>query len=152
MEPLILLNPSVSKVNLAKCIVCQLDRKEKLSKATESGCTALITAATERKGFNDIKGADKIERILAHEKSEEYVYHRTCYQDFSNQTNIQRLRPKPFESKNPKRLKVGNEWASRVLRSNPGAKTNKNLCIICQVCMFIFVCNSLKPTLLYRGL
>jgi len=136
MEPLMVLSSSVSETDLKKCILCQTtDTREKLSESTSSGSSALISAVNERKSFSDVKSADKIERILSTQHYEYYHYHRTCYQNFTNKTNIERLKSKnSIEIPNDSNwLKLYVQNTSRTSRSNPDAKTDKMLCILCQV-------------------
>lgn len=62
--------PTVNETVLAKCIICQTSTKNNLSEGGESGFKRLIDAATERKSFDDAKSADKIERVLSNQTSE----------------------------------------------------------------------------------
>ena len=50
--------------NLEKCFICQTVTKISFSKCGEVGFRALIHTETERESLNDVKSADKIERIL----------------------------------------------------------------------------------------
>lgn len=134
MEPLAFLE-SRHKIDAKKCVICQTFLKnENLSESGEVGSKTLIGAAMRRQNLKDSKNADKIERILDEQNyGGKFLYHRSCYRDFANESKIRRLECQPEDRAAVKKLRLDEAFGSRVLRSNPEARTDKMLCIICQV-------------------
>lgn len=97
MEPIAILDPQ-HEIDVKKCIICQTFlNNENLSESGAVGSQRLIGAAVKRKHLNDSKNAGKIERILAQQNvGGPFAYHRSCYQDFANESKIRRLESQPM--------------------------------------------------------
>ncbi|KAK3926298.1 Variant surface glycoprotein ILTAT 1.24 [Frankliniella fusca] len=130
MEPLMHL--ARCEANYKICVLCQNTTDETLTTSSETSLKSLICAAEKRKELHDEKNAHKIERILAApvtpQEEVRLLYHRTCYQDFTNKSKVDRLvkQNKATNSREDAPTPV------RILRSDPSARTDKNLCIFCQ--------------------
>ena len=80
------------------CILCQ---KSKLSPkdaaisiATPSGIERVLDSAREREKFNDVTFIDVLDRLTQvslKENEHRVTWHRICYSNFTNKTELQRL-------------------------------------------------------------
>ena len=112
------------------CILCLKSSAEKTSVFGESGWQKIKEASATRKALLDNENASVIERVLsiANFASGTLVYHRSCYEKFTNKTKLDRLK----KAKDSKPTEFPATETTRTLRS-ASVSYNKELCIICQV-------------------
>ncbi len=129
-----------SGTDTEKCLLCQTITPESLSTLKEQGRVKLQASLKERSLLRDEKSQDIIDRIQAidlHDlvQKQMIVYHRTCYCDVTNATNISRLRRK-FE-KARQSYPSSSQMSSSTDAEHPFLRhsvpaLNKGLCIFCQ--------------------
>ena len=84
-KPLGLLPAKIPKTtDWKKCLICQVEKKEILRKASATGIIALLAASKQRRD-------EVFERIEVHAEelqSRKVVWHGTCYGPYTNKRNL----------------------------------------------------------------
>ena len=85
-EPLGLLPAKGLKTNdWTKCLICQVEKKEILRKASATGIIALLAASNQRRRDEVF---ERIERHADQLQTRDVVWHGTCYGPYTNSRNL----------------------------------------------------------------
>ena len=108
-----------------KCLICQVDQKEALRKASATGIIALLAASKPRRG-------EVFERIHADElQSRDVVWHGTCYGPYTNKRNLSCIPLVDTSSYGSDCETVPIDPEKRSSRSNT-CSIDWSLCLFCQ--------------------
>ena len=119
-----------------KCLKCQCNLKEKLSKALHSSILKFYDAGKIRK--DDVYERIKLEENIILDPEQCFYWHTSCYKEYTNKTNLDRILQKRGHAKDDiKQTDVSFESISdqqkpaKIMRSSV-APLNWDLCIFCQ--------------------
>ena len=92
MEAFVKLNrKSEVCVSYKLCIICQESKDSKLYDVTDQGLSTLNEKAAECHKLRDPKYNDAIDRITTSSSFHKFIWHKSCYSDFTHKGKINKL-------------------------------------------------------------
>lgn len=120
-------------VSYELCLLCQMSKNDKLFDASEQGLRKIKESSAERHKLRDFKYREAIERISSLSSSQEVVWHKSCYADFTHKGKIDRLKGSDSEHQRPSSRRATKEQNTSIsLRSSTKSMEWEN-CMFCQV-------------------